>query len=164
MDVDDEACSVIEASEFPATTADSSEMLGSVHAEPTMDSGLAACTDAIPVPRKRPAEEVLASRPPPRERETASAAEAAVVSAVVDSAIPAAKVTLAETVTVPVSSLFHGLLRYGTKCLHCENVSTRTESFSELSLAVEDKPLGRSLSACLNSFTSSIDKLTGSNK
>ena len=50
-----------------------------------------------------------------------------------------------------VDDIFRGTLNTETKCLWCENVTTRKEPFYDLSLEIEDN---ESLAACLGQFSS----------
>ncbi|KAK9241046.1 hypothetical protein V1525DRAFT_393540 [Lipomyces kononenkoae] len=59
-----------------------------------------------------------------------------------------------------VTDLFEGLLTSETKCLTCENVSTRDEQFIDLSIDLEDHC---SVTACLQQFSAS-ELLCQSNK
>lgn len=59
-----------------------------------------------------------------------------------------------------VDTIFKGTLVTETKCLWCENVTTRKEPFYDLSLEIEDNS---SLSACLGQF-SSEETLQGEEK
>ncbi|EEB05532.1 ubiquitin carboxy terminal hydrolase Ubp9 [Schizosaccharomyces japonicus yFS275] len=59
-----------------------------------------------------------------------------------------------------IHSLFGGILTSETKCLTCENVTSREESFLDLSIDIEDFS---SVSSCLRTF-SSAEMLSSKNK
>jgi ubiquitin carboxyl-terminal hydrolase 9/13 len=59
-----------------------------------------------------------------------------------------------------VHGLFEGLLTNQTKCLTCENITSRDETFLDLSLDLGDSD---TLESCLKQFSAS-EMLTGSNK
>jgi ubiquitin carboxyl-terminal hydrolase 9/13 len=59
-----------------------------------------------------------------------------------------------------VHRLFEGLLTNQTKCLTCENITSRDETFLDLSLDLGDSD---TLESCLKQFSAS-EMLTGSNK
>jgi len=59
-----------------------------------------------------------------------------------------------------IHSIFEGVLTNDTRCLSCETVTSREESFLDLSLEIEQDS---SLNACMRNF-SSIESLRGDNK
>ena len=59
-----------------------------------------------------------------------------------------------------VHSIFEGLLTNETRCLACDSVTSRDESFLDLSLEIEQNS---SISACMRNFSSS-ESLRGENK
>ena len=68
-----------------------------------------------------------------------------------------------ERVKVPasfVSDIFQGVLASETRCLHCETVTARDETFFDLSIDIEDN---QSVSSCLRNF-SAREKLKGADK
>ena len=59
-----------------------------------------------------------------------------------------------------IHSIFEGVLTNETRCLECDSVTSRDESFLDLSLEIEQNS---SVSACMRSF-SAIESLRGENK
>lgn len=140
-----------------------------VRVTPAADSGISICTEPEPPLRKRK----IGSEALPPSKRTHTLAETSEWSpsngptaAAADGtdATPEPGIILASSITQPVTQLFQGKLVYATRCLECEVSSTRTESFLDLSLSVEETDYGRSLGACLDAFTSPQDILSGTNK
>jgi len=61
-----------------------------------------------------------------------------------------------------VDALFQGQLLYTTRCMCCENETTRSEGFHDLSLPVPERPT--CLPACLDDAYKGVEVLSGNNK